>query len=112
MEREPRRFQGWHREEVVPVISTEGQLVEELQPFEPPQDFTDLTGKVWRLGGASYDRRNPEARFYQYFIPMHPTVDNPRPSGLEFKTFSEGYIKDVIRELAKEAEKERRLNGS
>lgn len=121
MEHEPRRFQGWnstgHNPEKpiqgwglgsIPtniVASTEGQVVEELQVFEPPVDFTDLTGKVWRLGGQSYDPKHPDRKFYQYFIPTHPTPDNPHISGMQFKTFPEGYIQDVLREQEKERSK-------
>ena len=106
-EREPRRFQGWHREldGSRAVASTEGQIVEELKPFEPPVDFTDLTGVTYRLGGQSHDPRQPNTRFYQYFIPSHPAVDMPTPAGRTFKTFRESYIQDVLREQEKERRK-------
>lgn len=109
MEREMRRFQGWHNE-VTPtpitrdtVISTEGQVPPEPE-FHAPELFTDLTGVEYKLGGKMHKAYRRDYVSYFYYVPE----ETPSNGKLTRRIFPESYVKNVLDIQAKQAERERR----
>ena len=90
------------------VISTEGQVVEELKPkpdFIAPNDFIDLTGVHYHLGGRLTKAYHRDYISYLYFIPNEEMAEGRQ----QHRIFPETYVKNVLEIQAKEAE---RRNGN
>lgn len=70
------------------VVSTEGQEVE----FIPPQDFQDLDGTTYHMGGRLRPTDMTRHFSYFYFIPEPANPDLSRSQ----RIFREEYIRDVL----------------